>query len=371
MSPCSSGGHPPGSGDAAPHADRRPSKYRRRTPEATVLHELVRDHLPALVEAARERSEHGYGYPRFIEETFAQYLRCGQLCYGFLRVRCNDCGYDQLVALSCKRRGLCPSCCTRRMHDTAAHLVDRVLPDAPYRQWVVSFPRHVRFRLALDPELLTRVLRGCLQVIFAWQRRRARELGAPNGQCGSTTFVQRFGGFANLNVHFHSLIPDGVFVRNSDTSPTLIRLAPPSDADIASLVEKIARRTTKLIARHDEDRYDDASNAGDPLAQTQADSIRARAWAPRGDPRVEARGRRSAFLAGFSLHAGVAVGPHNRDGLERLCRYGLRPAIDRPPSLAWPGRPMDRSSTPSNVRPRVEQPAWCARPWSSCASSWR
>ena len=29
-------------------------------------------------------------------------------------------------------------------------------------------------------------------------------------QCGAVTFVQRFGGSLNLNVHFHTLVLDGI-----------------------------------------------------------------------------------------------------------------------------------------------------------------
>lgn len=32
-------------------------------------------------------------------------------------------------------------------------------------------------------------------------------------------------------------------------------------------------------------------------------------------------------VAGFSLHAGVATRAHERDKLERLCRYITRPAV--------------------------------------------
>jgi len=42
-------------------------------------------------------------------------------------------GCDRLVAFSCKGRAFCPSCGGRRMADTAAHLVDRVLPEVPVR----------------------------------------------------------------------------------------------------------------------------------------------------------------------------------------------------------------------------------------------
>jgi hypothetical protein len=52
----------------------------------------------------------------------------------FARARCAQCGHDFLVAFSCKGRALCPSCNTRRMVETAAHLVDHVFPRLPVRQ---------------------------------------------------------------------------------------------------------------------------------------------------------------------------------------------------------------------------------------------
>ena len=59
--------------------------------------------------------------------------RCA-LAHGFLRLRCDGCARDALVAFSCKRRGICPSCGTRRMAGTAADLVDNILPQVPVRQ---------------------------------------------------------------------------------------------------------------------------------------------------------------------------------------------------------------------------------------------
>jgi hypothetical protein len=55
---------------------------------------------------------------------------------GFLRVRCENCHAEKLVAFSCKRRGICPSCGARRMVEIAALLVDDVLPRRALRQWV-------------------------------------------------------------------------------------------------------------------------------------------------------------------------------------------------------------------------------------------
>ena len=106
--------------------------YQRRAPEHTVLHELVSRHALTLI--AELRDADGCGLPRYVDRELAEYLRCGMLAHGFARVCCQACDDEILVAFSCKRRGICPSCTARRMADTAAHLVDRVLPQAPYRQ---------------------------------------------------------------------------------------------------------------------------------------------------------------------------------------------------------------------------------------------
>ena len=106
------------------------------------------------------------------------FLRCGILAHGFVRVHCDGCGLDRVVAFSCKGRGFCPSCGGRRMADTAAHLVDRVLPEVPVRQWVLSLPFALRYRLAYDAALTTAVLGVFVRTVFASLRRRARKKGA-------------------------------------------------------------------------------------------------------------------------------------------------------------------------------------------------
>jgi hypothetical protein len=63
-----------------------------------------------------------------VEREFYDYLQCGILAHGFLRLGCDTCHKELLLAFSCKRRGFCPSCAGRRMAQTAAHLVERVIP---------------------------------------------------------------------------------------------------------------------------------------------------------------------------------------------------------------------------------------------------
>jgi hypothetical protein len=112
------------------------------------------------------------------------------------RVRCNACDDELVVDFPCKRRGICPSCTARRMADTAAHLVDRVLPLAPYRQWGLSAPKPLRLRLARAPEWASWVGKLAVRAIGAWQRRIARARGARDPRTGEITFVQRFGAWS-------------------------------------------------------------------------------------------------------------------------------------------------------------------------------
>ena len=138
------------------------------------------------------REEEERALPRFVARELRGFLDCGILAHGFLRVRCPVCREERLVPFSCKGRGLCPSCGGRRMADTAAWLVDRVLPEVPVRQWVLTLPFALRYRLAFDAELTAAVLREFLRAVFAALRRRAhRECGVPRGQCGAVVFVQK------------------------------------------------------------------------------------------------------------------------------------------------------------------------------------
>ena len=182
-------------------AEQRRMRVAQVVEAELALHQTVREHLKTFLAETEERND-GSGLPRFVIAEFERYLRCGILAYGFARVRCARCGDEALVAFSCKERGICPSCTTRRMHGTATHMIDRVLPHVPMRQWVLSLPRWARFLLARNPRLITRTLDLALRAIFARHRLRARRLGFRGARAGAVSFVQRFGSALNLNVHF-------------------------------------------------------------------------------------------------------------------------------------------------------------------------
>ena len=107
-----------------------------------------------------------------------EYLRCGILEHGCVRVGCARCGFERLVAFSCKRRGFCPSCLGRRMADTAVHLVERVIPEVPVRQWVCSLPWRLRVLLGYDRRLCAAVLEVfVIELSRSLKRRAKRSLG--------------------------------------------------------------------------------------------------------------------------------------------------------------------------------------------------
>ena len=79
---------------------------------------------------------------------------------------CDSICHDKLVVFSCKRGGLCPSCGAQHRAQTAAHLVDNVIPDAPVRQWVLSLLIPLRLLLAAQTKLVTPVLQALLHKII-------------------------------------------------------------------------------------------------------------------------------------------------------------------------------------------------------------
>ena len=129
--------------------------YVRHRPETTLLYQIVQEYWP---DFQAERASQGKYLPVYVTTDFDEFLKCGRLEFGFVRVRCEACHDEKLVAFSCKKRGICCSCGARRMVDSAALLVDEILPHQPMRQWVLTVPFPLRFLFASQPAILVAVL---------------------------------------------------------------------------------------------------------------------------------------------------------------------------------------------------------------------
>jgi hypothetical protein len=329
--------------------DGAPVHYDRHRPEQTTLYRLVQQHAATFFAQAEDAA--GADLPQFVKDEFDAFLECGILAHGFLRLHCADCGHDKLVAFSCKRRGFCPSCGARRMAQTAAHLVDHVIPHVPVRQWVLSLPIPLRLLLAAQPKLVTPVLQVVHRVItrhLLGQAGRSVE-GADEADSGAVTLIQRFGSAANLNIHLHCLVLDGVYRRGADGVPEFVEVPAPTDEALQTVLHKIITRLMKLLTRRgvlveEEGSTYMADNDGDSdearvLRPLQAAACTYRiAFGPRAGQKVltlqGAMPRETHFkqtlcadINGFSLHAAVRCGADDRQALEQLCRYITRPAL--------------------------------------------
>ena len=94
----------------------------------------------------------------------------------------------------------------------------------------------------------------------------------------------------------------------------------PTSHDVLGILDRIVRRVARRLAA--ELRDDDEGDAkADVLAHVQTEA--AATWRSPTDARKTVRGaeRLRAWSQRFSLHAGVVIAEHDREALERLCRY--------------------------------------------------
>src|SRR5438094_67805 len=213
--------------------------YEPRDPSHTVLYHVVADHLETFL-ALLDADPDAKGLPAYVQREFYDYLQCGILAHGFLRLGCDTCHKELLLPFSCKRRGFCPSCAGRRMAQTAAHLVECVIPWVPTRQWVVSVPMPLRYWMASSQDLTATVHTIIRTTIGQYYVNQAVTRGAvrQKAQPGSVTFIQRFGSAINLNLHFHILFLEGVYLDRTAVGlkPRFLAVHPPTDTAIAAFV---------------------------------------------------------------------------------------------------------------------------------------
>ena len=101
------------------------------------------------------------------------------------------------------------------MAQTAAHLIDNVMPRVPVRQVVLSVPKRIRWFLHRDPKVLGGVLRVFLRALRTTMRKHSPQ-APPDAQIGAVSFSHRAGSSLNVHPHFHGAVCDGVFAENSE-----------------------------------------------------------------------------------------------------------------------------------------------------------
>ena len=185
---------------------------------------------------------------RRVRELCERFLRCGDLHFGFLRLRCTnpDCTRkdEKFLPFSCKTRGFCCSCAQRRALGWAERMVEEVLPVVDYRQLVFTIPRRLRKFFLFDRALYGDLCRAAYASTRDYLRRLAPR-GFPRLKKAVPAMIaspQSFGDLLLPHPHCHALVslglfsPEGVFCRMEDV-------------DFSGLEELFRERFFKIMVR--------------------------------------------------------------------------------------------------------------------------
>ncbi|MEP5609701.1 MAG: transposase, partial [Marinobacter alexandrii] len=189
-----------------------------------------------------------------------------------------------------------------------------------------------------------------------------------DGATGAVTLIQRFGSALNLNIHFHILFLDGVYVYRDNRPPRFQRVKAPDKSELEELVQLISQRVGRCLERQGLLEQDTESawlelkpaDDTDAMPHLLGSSVSYRiAVGPqqgrkafmirtiRPLDRPDAGLERVAKANGFSLHAGVSCEGHQKEKRERLCRYISRPTVAVPRlSLSSTGKVVYTLKTP-------------------------
>jgi hypothetical protein len=318
-----------------------------------LIYQTLANNLESFLAERRAEDPDAKPLPQFVEKEMRAFLSCGILSAGFVLLKCEEgCGGMFAVPYSCKRRGFCSSCSAKRMHETAIHLTENVLPQVPFRQWVATFPFALRSWMAASRQMTSIVHRVVTKMIASYYLHQAEDRGIIDAQPGGMTFVQRFGGALNIAPHLHVLMIEGVYSLVED-KPVFYHLPGPSDEEVGQVLEAVAHavvemlRSKGLLAEEGQDvdasRYIDKVFAESALltSATQASGRMRIAFGEHVGQRVRRIGRsfgfaqevplikgpRCALINGFSLHANRYIGQQERDKLRDLICYGARGAF--------------------------------------------
>jgi len=262
-----------------------PGLYRPRNARASPLYQLLETYYEEVKAIWEQRFERKYGFWRgFVDTVVARYLDCGTVEARFARLRCDTCDVEQLLTLSCKQRGICPSCDAKRAASFAALLKDELLENVGHCLWSFTIPKMLRPYFMYRRELLGDLVRLAYETIHELLSEAA---GDHKARPGVVAVPQTFGSVLNVHPHAHCLASRGVWDEKGQWLPV-----PYIDTNAA---EKLfAHKILRLL------------RSQDLLSDERMQLLL------------------SFRNSGFSVDTSPTVWPQDTQGLERLCRYLLR-----------------------------------------------
>ncbi|MGH9380571.1 MAG: IS91 family transposase, partial [Thermoanaerobaculia bacterium] len=181
--------------------------YRPRKPRDSPLYQLIESRYDEVKGQWEERFERRFGFWRgAVEDAVFAFLDCGIYEHGFARVVCNDCRAEFLVAFSCQRRGLCPSCAAKRGAIFGALLAEEVLDEVGHALWTFTIPRMLRPYFLHHRELLGELCRAGWEVV---RELMVAATQRPDLQPGMVSVVHTAGDLLGWHPHAHAIASRG------------------------------------------------------------------------------------------------------------------------------------------------------------------
>ncbi len=221
--------------------------HNHRDPKTLAIFGALTEHLNPFLRATDIDHQ---GLPQYVIRELHKFLECGVPEFGFSRWQCDGCTTGLVLPHSCKGRGFCPSCGGRRMSQTAANIIDQVIPLVPIRQWVISLPIPIRYLMAQDYKVLDHINRIINTVISSFYKKKGKSAGAKKPMTGAITFIQRAGGSINLNPHFHLAVMEGVFDAENKKDPRFVAVPKPTNDEVSGVLKKSAVRSWHSWSNH-------------------------------------------------------------------------------------------------------------------------
>ena len=292
-----------------------------------VIQQFIKRHLAEYVAVRRSAND---PVPSATVRLLERATTCGDPSNGSANVGCPRCGYEQEVFFSCKVPVFCTRCARRRIKERIEHLLKSVLANVPVRHWVFNLPAQLRFRLIYYRKIRAGLLHKCVRSVITYLRRKAREvLDLESVRVvfpAALSFTHLSSGNLKTNVHFHFVVPAGVWVRLERNGPvTFHELPPPTEDELADIASRVCRSVRKLLIK--EGYWQDVLIKSQPdtvqgiltLGQRQRVTFFGAAAVPGGARR---RGAQP-----FEIHVNNHIERGDHDTLQRLLEYLLSPPL--------------------------------------------
>ncbi|MDI3290474.1 transposase [Polyangium sp. 15x6] len=186
-----------------------------------------------------------------------------------------------------------------------------------------------------DRELCAAVVGAFVEELLRSYRWRAKRMfglsSVEDAFPGAVTVIQRFDSALRLNVHAHTLVLDGVYVRRAGMDGEclpFLRLSAPTEGEVQNVAERTAKRVAAILKNRGRSIEGlSGGEVGDDIepALMACYGVAARAPALRVvEPSRIREDERVAVVMGLNVHAGAAIDGRDRKRVERVCRYLVR-----------------------------------------------